>query len=60
MSATVIIGGQTLRIGKIDFGECPKCGSSMLETQEHDKSYVEKCHVCGYHQAWRKKRKKAR
>ena len=60
MSATVVIGGQTLRIGKIDFGECPKCGREMLETVHKPASCVETCHCCGYIQAWGKGQKKKR
>lgn len=60
MSATVVIGGQTLRIGKIDFGECPKCGREMLETKHSTASCVETCHCCGYIQAWSKDKKAKR
>lgn len=56
----MVIGGRTLRIGKIDFGECPKCGKAMLETKHTKESCVETCYVCGYIQAWSKKGKKAR
>jgi len=60
MSATVIIGGQTLRIGKIDFGECPVCGKVMLESKHSKESCVETCYNCGYIQAWTKGQDKKR
>lgn len=58
MSATVIIGGTVLRIGKIDFGECPECSKAMLESRHTKESCVETCHNCGYIQAWDKKKRK--
>ena len=60
MSATVVIGGQTLRIGRIDFGECPVCSKAMLETKHTKDSCVETCYNCGYIQAWSKNDKKRR
>lgn len=60
MSATVVIGGQTLRIGKIDFGECPKCGRQMLDSKHTKESCVETCYNCDYIQAWAKGQGKKR